>query len=101
MTNILKFPRTKRVNSEPVNATPRQAEKPAAGSPVIKGIWVATVLVWPFLKWFVVLDCVWQLMRTMYYWDTPGAYAGMKFFLHFGVLVALTYFVSCYKPKGL
>jgi len=101
MTNIVKFPRTKRTGPEPAKPPPRQVGKPVSDPRWLKGLWVTTVLVWPFLKWIVVLDCVWQLMRTMYYWDTPGEFAGMKFLLHFAVLVALTYFVSCYKPKGL
>lgn len=102
MTNIVKFPRTKRAGPEPAKPPPpRQAEKPVSDPGWLKGLWVTTVLLWPFLKWIVVLDCVWQLMRTMYYWDTPGVFAGMKFLLHFGVLIGLTYFVSCYKPKGL
>lgn len=68
---------------------------------VLQAVWVVTVLVWPILKWIVSMDCVFQLVRMIYYWDTPGAYAGFMFLLHFAVLTMLTYFVSIYRPKGL
>ena len=58
-------------------------------------------MLWPFLKWVVALDCVYQLVRMMYHWNTPGVFAGFTFMLHFGAFVALTYFVSLYKPRGL
>ena len=68
---------------------------------VIKTLWVMTILVWPFLRWVAALDVVLQFVRMLWKWDTPGAYAGWTFLLHFGVLTAFTYFVSVYKPKGI
>ena len=67
---------------------------------MLKAVWVTTVLVWPILKWVIALDCVFQLVRMIYHWNTSGMYAGWTFMLHFAVLTALTYFVSVYKPKG-
>jgi hypothetical protein len=102
MTNIVKFPDA---GQEPPaggkQAAPRQADRPTSDPVVLKVLWVVTVLLWPLLKWVVALDCVFQLLRTVYYWDTPGVHAGWTFFLHFAVLTALTYFVSIYKPRGL
>ncbi len=101
MTNIVKFPGAKQAPPEPPIEAPKQATTPANDPALLKGIWVVTVLLWPFLKWIVALDCVYQLVRMMYYWNTPGVFGGFTFMLHFGVFVALTYFVSLYKPRGL
>lgn len=74
---------------------------PTAGAKLLSFVWVLMVLVWPVLKWVISLDCVYQLVRAIYYWDTPGVYAGWTFMAHFAVFVVLTYFVSVYKPKSL
>lgn len=104
MTNIIKFPRQHNAAvadtlKAPVAPTPKP-QKAGVGNAVVKGVWMLTVLLWPILKWIVSLDCVFQLVRMMYHWDTPDVYAGWTFLLHFGVLTALTYFVSVYEPKG-
>lgn len=83
------------------NFSKPMAQVPGVGASIVKGIWVFTVLVWPILKWIVSIDCVFQFVRMMYFWDTPGVYVGWTFLLHFAGLTALTYFVSIYKPKGL
>lgn len=104
MTNIIKFPRQAGVAIEvkpKATALSPKAEQPYVGAVVVKGVWVFAVLVWPILKWIVALDCVFQIARTIYHWDTPGVYAGWTFMLHFSVLTALTYFVSIYKPRGI
>ena len=101
MTNIVKFPGAKQEAPSERQAAPPQAERSANDPAALKGLWVVTVLLWPFLKWIVALDCVFQLLRTAYYWDTPGVHAGWTFMLHFAALTALTYFVSVYKPRGL
>lgn len=104
MTNIIKFPRQVEVTVEAVpKAVEPMPKTKGAGvaAALVKGVWVLTVLVWPILKWVVSLDCVFQFVRMMYHWDSPGVYAGWTFLLHFAVLTALTYFVSIYKPKGL
>ena len=59
-----------------------------------------SVLLWPVLQWIVSLDVLYQLLRTLYYWRTPGVYAGWTLAMHFTALTALTYFVSVYRPKG-
>ena len=66
-----------------------------------RAIWVITVLVWPIVKWPLSIEVFWQLLKTMYYWNTPGVHAGWTFLAHFTVLTVLTYFVSAYKPKGM
>ncbi|CAE6823575.1 hypothetical protein R69658_05962 [Paraburkholderia aspalathi] len=104
MTKIIKFPGM----VEPtVEARPAAKTAPTAFKGkgfldgVVKTLWVMTVLVWPLLRWVAALDVVFQFARMLWKWDTPGAYAGWTFLLHFAVLTALTYFVTLYKPKGL
>lgn len=64
------------------------------------GIWMVTVLLWGILQWILAIDVLWQFCRMVYYWDTPGVYAGWQFLAHFAVLVALTYYVGVYRPRG-
>jgi hypothetical protein len=71
------------------------------GNILVQAVWLCTLLVWPLLKWVISLDCVFKLLRMMYYWHTPGIHAGATFVLHFSVLVVVTYFVRFYKPPGL
>lgn len=68
--------------------------------PIIRAVWVCTVILWPILRWLIALDCVIQFLKTMYHWNTPGSHATLVFILHFFALSALTYFVSAYLPKG-
>ena len=75
--------------------------RPVVSGGLVKVVWVVAVLVWPVLKWVVTLDVLFQFVRMLYHWNTPGIFAGWTFMLHFAVLTALTYFVSMYKPKGL
>jgi hypothetical protein len=110
MSNIVKFPRlTKPPPPEPVEPPPAAAPPPVLPeqqgrgfvAALIRFVWVATVLVWPILKWIAAIEVFFQFVRMLYHWNTPGVYAGWTFLLHFGVLTALTYFVSIYKPKGI
>ena len=110
MTNIIKFPKATRSRPQTTEATSppvAKAEVKAAKSgsgflhALLKGVWVLTAVCWPVLKWIVSLDCVFQLVRMIYHWNTPGTYAGWNFLLHFSVLCALTYYVAVHKPKGL
>ncbi len=109
--NIYEFPATARKPipvALPEKVQPKHEAK--AASPVLKksvlsglwrGLWVLTVLLWPFLKWIVSLDVLGRLVIALYHWDTPGSYAGWTFIGHFIVLVTLTWYVSAYKPKGI
>jgi hypothetical protein len=109
MTNIVKFPKEHRSRPAPAEALTQQPLKVEAKqvksrgflSALSKGAWVLTAICWPVLKWVLSLDCVFQLVRMIYHWDTPGIYAGWNFLLHFSVLCAATYYVSLHKPKGL
>jgi hypothetical protein len=79
--------------------TTQHAKKRSLFSPLIKVIWMLTVLIWPILRWVVALEVLFQILRMFYHWDTPGMHPGWTVALHFLALSALTYFVSVYEPK--
>lgn len=66
-----------------------------------RGLWTVIVLAWPVLRWVLSVDVFLRLLVMLYHWDTPGTYAGWTFLLHATVLVAMTYYVSIYRPHGL
>ena len=109
MSNIIKFPKACRG----APGTQRQEmPKPAstARAPrgkgrrfltgLFGGIWLLTVLLSPLLQWVLKYDCVFQLIRMLYYWNTPGMHAGWTFLLHFGAMTGLFCYVAFGKPKG-
>lgn len=107
MTNIIKFPHKANASAKIVPEPP-VLETPAPAAPrfslleaVVEAVWVVVVLVWPLLKWIIAIDVVFHLGRMLYRWKTPNDFAGWTFLAHFAVLVAFTYFVSVYKPKGI
>lgn len=107
MSKIIKFPTGGPVHPVPDAAIPAQSKSDpnpkgkAFLAGILRFVWVVTVLFWPVLKWIVSLDVLFQAVRMVYYWNTPGIYAGWTFLFHFGVLTALTYYVSIYQPKGI
>lgn len=107
--NVYKFP-GRAGAPEALNAAPEPAPKKAPRSPDlakksfsggVKVLWFVLALVWPVLRWLLALDVVFQGMLMLWHWDTPGSHAGWTFFLHFAALVALTFFVSVFKPKSV
>ncbi|RZA30290.1 MAG: hypothetical protein EOP02_02010 [Proteobacteria bacterium] len=60
---------------------------------------IIVALVWPLLRWLLVLDVTWQFARMVYFWQTPGNHAGWTFLAHFAVLAGLTCFVGVYRPR--
>jgi len=102
MANVIRFPAPARAEAgraAPVAApTPKRVKGPTLAG-AIEVVWIVTALFWPLLKWVVALDCLYQLVRALYYSGTPGVHAWWTFALHFAVLTALTYFVGVYKPK--
>ena len=107
MTNIIQFPRSDSGAHDlaPLKLQARPIDDVAGGggilSNLVKVVWVAIVLVWPVMKWVLSFDVLFQFLRMLYHWSTPGVYATWTFFLHFSVLVLLTCFVSLYKPRGI
>ena len=104
MAKIIKFPKQPEATEkfDPVLKSPQLNKvKSSFSSGIIKIIWAFSVLVWPILKWVISIDCAFQFIRMLYFWNTAGHYAGAIFLLHFFVLTFLTYFVTIYKPKGI
>lgn len=107
--NVYKFPGGRGVQ-ETRNVAPETAPKKPSNSPEmakktfsggVKVLWFVVALVWPVLRWVLALDVVFQGVLMLWRWDTPGSYAGFTFSLHFAALVALTFFVSVFKPAGV
>lgn len=107
--NVYKFPGSEGAQ-EALNAVPESAPLKAPSGPgatkkafsgAVKVLWVVVALVWPVLRWLLALDVVFQGVLMLWHWDTPGSHAGWTFALHFAALVALTFFVSVFKPKGV
>lgn len=106
--NVYKFPGSEDSRAavkappkpEPVKAPhkPRATKKVFSGC--VKVLWLMVVLVWPFLRWIMALDVVFRGLLMVWHWDTPGSHAGWTFLLHFAALVAVTSFVSVFKPKA-
>ncbi|AQQ20726.1 MULTISPECIES: KleE stable inheritance protein [Burkholderia] len=109
MSNVINFPKKVEQPAGPAPVKSAPASVPGAQkvdghgllAGLVKFVWMATVLVWPILRWVVSLEVLFQLLRMFYHWRTPGVHAGWTFLLHFAVLTALTYFVSVYRPKGV
>ena len=84
----------------PLPKTKIPRKKPSIGDfTFIKVIWVLVVLLLPLVEWIIALDCVFQFLRMLYYWNTKGVHAGITFSLHFFSYAALICFVALYKPK--
>lgn len=103
MARIIPFPKAA---PPPVRAAeiPKAITKQREGLGLLGGlalgIWMVTVLLWQILRWIIAIDVFWQFCRMVYYWDTPGVYAGWQFLAHFAVLSALHYYVGVYRPRG-
>ncbi|RYI35295.1 MAG: hypothetical protein EON48_01120 [Acetobacteraceae bacterium] len=67
---------------------------------MIDKLQVIVAVLWPLLKWILAIDVTWQFVRMLYFWHTPGVYAGWTFLAHFAVLVALTCFLGVRRSRG-
>lgn len=105
MSNIIKFPRASKRPTETREKGDLQPtkleEKQVADAHVVRWGWILFVLVWPVARWIIAIDVFIQFVRMMIHWSTPGMNAGWVFLGHFAVLVACTYFVSVFRPKGV
>jgi Uncharacterized KleE stable inheritance protein len=70
MAKIINFPKhakvAKAVESSLMLPLPK-AKKRSIGSTLIKIVWVPTVLLFPLLELILLIDCVFQLFRMLYY----------------------------------
>jgi len=100
MAIIITFPNSNAASKGPVT------QKIPPGKSWIKPIYtllisitkIVLAIFWIPIKWIFSIDCFIQLLRTMYYWNTPGIHAGWIFILHFSVLTALMLFITSFNP---
>ena len=101
MADIIQFPAVTKSKDKACSPAPgrRSASQPLEnGHSVRQILWVLTVLCWPLLRFIMVCDVLFQLLRALVLWDTPGAHAGWTLLLHYGIFCYLTWFVAYGKP---
>ncbi len=55
---------------------------------------ILLAICWAPIKWILSIDCFFQLMRMMYYWNDPSVHAGWTFMAHFSLFVGLMVFLT-------
>ena len=107
MANIIKFPDVIKKHAQARQQGPPSGARVApkiednqflAGVSAV--VWVLVAVLWPVLQWVGGLDLLFQLIRMVYHWSTPGVHAGWTFLLHFAALSGLNYYVAFGQPKG-
>lgn len=78
---------------------PTDAAKRGMPSRVFSIAWIVFLLTWPLVQWVVAFDIVFQFLRALYYWNTPGVYAGFTFVIHLIAGSALTFLVATRQIK--
>lgn len=108
MSKIIVFPKTpvaRPIPCPPTTAVSLPSPAPSASTGgmgkkkpyhrrVACGAWMAAVLVWPLLKWLLAVDVAVKFIEAVMFWHEPGRHAGLVLLAHFGVLTAMTYYVS-------
>ena len=99
MAKIIQFPSAPgKEKSKPVQIF---APPPPPARPGLRKIlWLIVVLCWPALRFIMACDVLFQLLRTLVLWDTPGTRAGLALLLHFAVFCYLTWFVAYGDPDA-
>lgn len=98
MADIIQFPPVSGKEKAPP-LPPAPAPVPPPGRPGLRTVlWVFVTLCWPVLRFILVCDVLFQLLRALVLWDTPGAHAGWTFLLHYAFFCYLTWFVAYGKP---
>lgn len=98
MADIIQFPSAPgKEKSKPAQV---MAPLPPARPGLRKILWVIVVLFWPALRFIMACDVLFQLVRTLVLWDTPGTHAGLTLLLHFAVFCYLAWFVAYGNPDA-
>lgn len=100
---IIKFPKVPAARPQ-INLRPKARAVPMSMRRrmfmgLVCTVWTIAALTWPVLCWIASMDCLFQFVRMLYYWDTPGVLGGVTFLLHFLGFTALTFFVLVSRPK--
>ncbi len=67
---------------------------------VVKLVWYATVLLWWPIRMLLIGNILFHVGLCVYYWGDPDRHPALLLLAHFSFAVAVTYFVSVYRPKG-
>ncbi|MDD5706557.1 MAG: KleE stable inheritance protein [Kiritimatiellae bacterium] len=104
---IIQFPDRGGRKPPPPPAAPLVAERPKNeqnGPQNVFGKFLINVaialfaLTWPLSGWLVGIDLLFQFLRMLVFWSTPGTYAGWTFLFHCAVVIGLVKFFFSYKP---
>lgn len=104
MADIIQFPAVTTSKDKACSPAPgrQSVSQPSPNGPSVRQIiWVLTVLCWPMLRFIMVCDVLFQLLRALVLWDTPGAHAGWTLLLHYGFFCYLTWLVAYGEPDQL
>jgi hypothetical protein len=67
---------------------------------IIELVWLLLGLLWPLLNWIIAMDVVFQLLRAVYYSNTPAIHATLQASIHGVLYLLLSLFVYLYRPKA-
>ncbi|WP_262966702.1 KleE stable inheritance protein [Methylobacter psychrophilus] len=67
---------------------------------IIGLVWLFLGLFWPLLNWLAAMDVVFQLLRALYYANTPAIQATLQALIHGVLYIFLSLFVYLYRPKA-
>ena len=62
-------------------------------------LWIVLALLWPLINWLGAMDVVFQIVRALYYPNTPSNHATVQALLHGVLYLFLSFFVYLYRPK--
>ncbi|WP_347990394.1 KleE stable inheritance protein [Methylomonas sp. AM2-LC] len=100
MAKIILFPNSNTANKSPITQIRQQGKHWTKSLCIllVSIIKIILAIFWTPIKWILSIDCFIQLLRTMYYWNTPDIHAGWVFLLHFSILTALMLFIASSNP---
>jgi hypothetical protein len=108
---LYQFPRYGRSTSIAIEQSEDvKTQKGAIKTPILAGwkrimlwiiglVWLLLGLFWPLLNWIIAMDVVFQLLRAVYYSNTP-VHATLQAAIHGFVYILLSLFVYLYRPKA-
>lgn len=101
MAKIIEFPNSNDPNKRPIIYTPKP-KRNWFKSAFFSFAYITKIILaifWIPIKWILSMDCFFQLLRMLYYWNTPGIHAGWIFLAHFSVLTVLMIFITSTSLK--
>lgn len=102
MPTIIKFP-VRGPLAQPRQPVPQAVSAPKRKKSSVLAIIIYMIvgLCWPLIQFGMTIDCLYQFIRMLYYWNTPGTYAGFRFIAHFLLYSGLFYYIAFGMPEGL